>query len=167
MSKVSVVVPCYNVENYIRQCLDSLVNQTLKDIDIICVNDGSTDNTLSILREYEQKDPRVSVINKNNSGYGNSMNIGFDAASGEYIGIIESDDYADLDMFEKLYNEAKLHSLDVYKSGYYLYYSKPEEKNERIEIVSSVSASRTFCPSTDFAAKVEMVEFFNIKPTNL
>lgn len=98
--KVSIVIPIYNVERYLRQCLDSVVNQTLKDIEIICVDDGSTDSSPDIIKEYVDKDPRVKVITKPNSGYGNSMNRGFDMAEGEYIGIVESDDYADPDMFE-------------------------------------------------------------------
>ena len=74
--KVSIVVPIYNVEKYLRQCLDSVINQTLKDIEVICVNDGSTDGSLRIIQEYMQMDPRVKVIDKPNSGYGNSMNRG-------------------------------------------------------------------------------------------
>ena len=134
--KVSVVVPIYNVEKYLRQCLDSIVNQTLKDIEIICVDDGSTDSSPEIIQEYAAKDSRVKVITKPNSGYGNSMNRGFDLAEGEYVGIVESDDYAELDMFEKLYQRAEKNKLDVVKSGYYFYYSVPKERNEKIEIVS-------------------------------
>ena len=80
--KVSIVVPIYNVEKYLRQCLDSIIHQTLKDIEIICVDDGSTDASPEIIREYMAKDPRVKVITKPNSGYGNSMNRGFDMAEG-------------------------------------------------------------------------------------
>lgn len=163
--KVSIVIPCYNVEKYLRQCLDSVVNQTLRDIEIICVNDGSKDSTLSIIQEYASKDDRVKIIDKPNGGYGESMNRGFDMATGEYIGIIESDDYADLDMFEKLYNCAKSHDLDVVKSGFYFYYSKPIEKNILNPIASRITSGRTFCPLTGFKSKMEMVAFFNIKPT--
>lgn len=163
--KVSIVIPIYNVERYLRQCLDSVVNQTLKDIEIICVDDGSTDSSPDIIKEYVDKDPRVKVITKPNSGYGNSMNRGFDMAEGEYIGIVESDDYADPDMFEKLYGVASANDLDVVKSGFYFYYSIPEERNEKVEIVSKSRAGVTFCPATDFKAPMEMVEFFNIKPT--
>ena len=81
--KLSIIVPVYNVEKYLRQCLDSLITQTLKEIEIICVNDGSTDSSLQILNEYEKKDARVHVISKENAGYGNTMNLGFSAASGE------------------------------------------------------------------------------------
>lgn len=163
--KVSVVIPCYNVEKYLRQCLDSVINQTLRDIEIICVNDGSKDSTLSIIQEYADRDERVKIIDKPNAGYGDSMNRGFDMATGEYLGIVESDDYAELDMFEKLYTCAKEHDLDVVKSGFYFYYSKPEERNIPNPIASWTTSHRTFCPTTAFASKMEMVEFFNIKPT--
>ena len=82
--KVSIVVPVCNVEQYLRECLDSCVNQTLQDIEIICVNDGSKDGSLEILKEYAAKDSRVKVINKDNAGYGHTMNIGMDMAVGEY-----------------------------------------------------------------------------------
>lgn len=163
--KVSIVIPIYNVERYLRQCLDSVVNQTLKEIEIICVDDGSTDSSPEIIAEYASKDPRIKVITKPNSGYGNSMNRGFDAACGEYIGIVESDDYAELNMFECLYKVASENKLDVVKSSYYFYYSQPKERNEKQEIVSHVMCNKTFCPTTDFKSKMEMVEFFNIKPT--
>ena len=163
--KVSIVVPIYNVEKYLRQCLDSIINQTLKEIEIICVNDGSTDHSPEIIQEYIEKDPRVKVINKPNSGYGNSMNRGFDLAQGEYIGIVESDDYADPEMFETMYNCAKADQLDVVKSGFYFYYSVPEEKNIPAPVASDVMCSRVFCPTTDFRSPMEQAEFFNIKPT--
>ena len=92
--KVSILVPICNVERYLRQCLDGLVNQTLEDIEVICINDGSTDSSLSIIREYERRDQRIVVIDKPNSGYGDSMNRGIDTARGEYVGIVESDDFA-------------------------------------------------------------------------
>lgn len=163
--KVSIVIPVYNVERYLRQCLDSVISQTLKDIEIICVNDGSTDSSLSILEEYAKRDERVCIIDKPNGGYGHSMNKGFDQAKGEYIGIIESDDYADPDMFEKLYACAKEHNLDVVKSGFYFYYSKNGEQSIPNPIASHITSSRTFCPIEAFRSKMEMVDFFNIKPT--
>ncbi|MDE6123898.1 MAG: glycosyltransferase, partial [Eubacterium sp.] len=117
--KVSVVVPVCNVEQYLRECLDSCINQTLKDIEIICVNDGSKDGSLEILKEYAAKDSRVKVIDKDNAGYGHTMNIGMDMAVGEYIGIVESDDFVKLDMYETLYHIAKKDDIDVVKADYY------------------------------------------------
>lgn len=117
--KVSIVVPVCNVEQYLRECLDSCVNQTLQDIEIICVNDGSKDGSLEILKEYAAKDSRVKVINKDNAGYGHTMNIGMDMAIGEYIGIVESDDLVKFDMYETLYNIAKTDDIDMVKADYY------------------------------------------------
>lgn len=147
MVKVSILVPCYNVEKYLKQCLDSIVNQTLKDIEIICINDGSKDSTLEILREYENNDSRVKVISKKNSGYGASMNIGLETAKGEFVGIVESDDYVELNMFETLYNEAKNNNLDVVRSNFYLYNSK----NNTHELLdqSWVKHNEIYSPSID------------------
>ena len=165
MAKVSIVVPIYNVERYLRQCLDSVQKQTLTDIEVICVNDGSKDSSLDIIMEYVNSDPRFKVIDKPNSGYGNSMNRGFDMASGEYIGIVESDDYAEPDMFEKLYNCAHDNNLDACKAGFFYYFSVPEEKNIPSPIASRIMCDRVFCPTTDFKSLREQIEFFNIKPT--
>ena len=123
MPKVSILVPIYNVEKYLRECLESLSNQTLQDIEIICINDGSTDNSLDIIKEYINKDCRFKLIDKANSGYGISMNMGLDIATGEYIGIVESDDFANLNMFENLYKLAKKNDLDVIKSDWNLYWT--------------------------------------------
>ena len=98
-AKVSNLVPIYNVEKYLHECIDSILNQTLQDIEIILINDGSTDNSPAICEEYAKKDKRVKVINTANSGYGHSMNMGLDTASGEYIGNVESDDYIRPDMY--------------------------------------------------------------------
>lgn len=124
MPKVSIVVPIYNVSKYLKQCLDSIVQQTLTDIEIICVNDGSTDDSLAILQEYAEQDHRIKVIDKPNSGYGHTMNIGLEKATGEYIGIVESDDFIEPDMFEKLYEIASCHNVDVIKSNFFEYYEQ-------------------------------------------
>ena len=129
MSRVSILVPIYNVEKFLPECLDSLVNQTLKDIEIICINDGSTDRSPQIIQEYAKKDKRIKVINKKNSGYGDSMNQGLKKAKGEYIGIVESDDFIDPDAFEKLYKIAKKYDCDVVKSNFYEYYG--DEKKDK------------------------------------
>lgn len=117
--KVSIIMPCYNTAPYLRQALDSVVNQTLKDIEIICVNDGSTDNTLDIIKEYAAKDNRIVVIDGTNGGYGKAMNKGLDKATGEYIGILEPDDYLKLDMYETQYKIAKENNLDFIKADFY------------------------------------------------
>ena len=117
--KVSVLVPIYNVEEFLPECLDSLVNQTLKEIEIICINDGSKDNSLDIIKKYATEDKRIVIIDKKNSGYGDSMNRGLKKATGEYVGIVESDDFIDLDAFEKLYKIAKHENVEVVKSNFY------------------------------------------------
>ena len=127
--KVSIVVPCYNVSKYIKECINSIIGQTLQEIEIICVNDGSTDDTLDILKEYEKKDKRIKIINKKNSGYGHSMNVGFDNAQGKYIGIIESDDFALPTMFETLYNVAENKQYDIVKSDFYTFTGDISNRN--------------------------------------
>lgn len=119
MAKVSVIVPIYNVEMYLNEALDSLQQQTLKDIEIICINDGSKDNSLAIMREYAKNDNRFVIIDKENGGYGKGMNSGLDRATGEYIGILEPDDYVPLNMYEDLYEIAKKHNLDMVKADFY------------------------------------------------
>lgn len=130
--KVSILVPCYNVDKYIRQCMDSIVSQTLKDIEIICINDGSTDNTLSVLREFADKDERVTIIDKPNSGYGHSMNMGLKRATGEYVGIVESDDFVEPNMFEELYSLAITRHVKVVKCDFYRHTEKKGDKKENI-----------------------------------
>ncbi|HOI70926.1 MAG TPA: glycosyltransferase [Methanobacterium sp.] len=111
--KVSIIIPVYNVEKYLRQCLDSIVNQTLKEIEVICINDGSTDNSPIILEEYEKKDPRIRVITQENMGSGVARNRAIQQAKGKYIGFMDSDDWADPTMFEKLYENAELNNSDI------------------------------------------------------
>ena len=103
MSAVSIVVPVYNTEMYLEECLSSICAQTLSDIEIICVNDGSNDESGSILNRFAARDNRIKVIHKANTGYGHSMNMGIEAASGEYIGIVESDDWIPQEMMQTLY----------------------------------------------------------------
>lgn len=119
MAKVSIIVPTYNVERYLEECLDSIVGQTLRDLEIICVNDGSTDGSLDILKKYAKADERIFIIDKQNAGYGCAMNDGLDRATGEYIGIVEPDDYVDLHMYEDLYRIAKEKDLDIVKADFY------------------------------------------------
>ena len=91
MPKISVIIPVYNVEKYLAECLTSVVNQTFKDIEIICVNDGSTDNSPKILKEFAQKDSRIKIINQENQGLSAARNTGLDVATGEYVSFIDSD----------------------------------------------------------------------------
>ena len=109
---ISILVPCCNVEKYLDQCLESIVTQTIDDLEIICINDGSKDGTLGIIQKFAERDSRIVVIDKPNSGYGASMNMGLDRARGKYVGIVESDDYIEKNMFQRLYETAEKYNLD-------------------------------------------------------
>lgn len=125
---VSVIIPVFNAEKYLRECLDSVIAQTLSNIEIICVDDGSTDASLQILNDYKCRDNRVKIIHKANSGYGNTMNIGNSEAVGEYLAILESDDYIDRNMYEDLYKCAKENELDFVKANYYCFWDKEGDR---------------------------------------
>ena len=117
--KVSVVMPIYNAEPYLEQALDSVLAQTLADIEVVCVNDGSKDTSLETIQRYAANDSRIKVIDKPNGGYGHAMNVGINNAAGEYVGILEPDDYLKPEMFEKLYNRAVVDDLNFVRSDYY------------------------------------------------
>lgn len=116
-AKVSVIMPVYNAHDYLHDCLDSIINQTLKDIEIICVDDDSTDDSLSILQEYTRKDSRVKVIHQQNGGAGAARNHGMQYATGEYLSILDCDDFFAPDMLEKSYHAAKEKDLDIIVFG--------------------------------------------------
>ena len=113
MSKISVIIPVYNIEKYLPECLDSLLNQTFRDFEIICVNDGSKDDSLKILETYAQKDSRIRVITKENGGSGSARNRGLAEAQGEYIQFVDGDDYFEPQMLEKLYKLAENYNADI------------------------------------------------------
>lgn len=121
MCRVSVLVPIYNVEKYLECCLSSLAAQDMEEIEIICLNDGSQDNSAEIAHRFEQAYDRFRVIDKPNSGYGKTMNLGLTLAKGEYIGIVESDDFVEEDMFSCLYEIADKNQADVVKSAFWIY----------------------------------------------
>ena len=110
---ISVIIPVYNVEKYLRDCLNSVINQTYKDLEIICINDGSKDNSLSILEEYAKKDKRIIIINKENAGVSAARNDGIEKSTGEYLFCLDSDDYIDKDFLEVFYNNAKQNNSDL------------------------------------------------------
>ncbi len=116
MPKVSVIIPVYNAKDYLGRCLDSVINQTLKDIEIICINDCSKDNSLEILKEYSSKDKRIKLINhKTNKGESAARNTGLDNAKGEYIAFLDNDDTIDSNFYEKLYKKATETNADIVK----------------------------------------------------
>lgn len=115
--KVSIIVPVYNVEKYLAKCLDSLINQTLKEIEIVVVNDGATDNSPQIIEEYSKKEPRIKVVNQENAGLSAARNSGINAATAEFMTFLDSDDWLDEDFVEKLYNAAINNNTDIAVGG--------------------------------------------------
>ena len=113
MVDVSVIIPVYNTEQYLKQCLDSIVNQTLEDIEIICIDDGSDDNSLDILKEYEMNDSRIKVFSQENSGQGNARNRGMHIAEGKYIYFMDSDDFIELNTLKDTFEIAEMKNLDL------------------------------------------------------
>ena len=145
MTKLSIIVPVYNVEKYLPKCLESLIKQTLKDIEIICVNDGSMDNSLAILKEFASKDSRIRIIDNQHQGVAKNRNTGIEQSTGEYIGFVDSDDYIDLDFFEKLYNSATKSNSDIaiasilkHKNFFNIYNAKYTKEETAITIQDKI-----------------------------
>lgn len=134
----SVLIPVYNVDQYLEQCLDSLLNQTFKNIQIICINDGSTDNSFDILNKYLNKDSRIEILNQNNRGYGFSLNRGMQSAKADYISIVEPDDFLAPDTYESFYRDTQDYpQADIIKYAYWNFHKDFED--ERIEPSNSAS----------------------------
>ena len=112
-TKISIIIPVYNVEKYLERCLNSIVNQTLYDLEIICINDGSTDKSLEILNKFAEKDSRFIIINQKNSGQAIARNKALEVVNGEYVGFVDSDDWIDSNFYENLYNSAKKYNTDI------------------------------------------------------
>ena len=113
MVKVSVIIPFYNVEDYFRECLESIINQTFDDLEIICVNDGSTDNSLKIVEEFSKYDDRIKIFNQENKGASAARNYGLKVSKGDYVYFMDSDDILELNALEELYNFSKANDLDI------------------------------------------------------
>jgi glycosyltransferase involved in cell wall biosynthesis len=125
---VSIIVPIHKTEKYLRQCVDSLVHQTLENIEIILVNDGSPDNCQSIIDQYAQTDKRITAVFQENAGYGRAINTGLDRAAGEYVGIVESDDWVELSMYEELFSRAAALDADIVKGPFIYHYIREDAK---------------------------------------
>lgn len=130
MVEISVLVPVCNVERYVKTCLDSILEQSFTDFEVICMDDGSTDSSSVILNEYASRDGRIKVVHKENSGYGNTMNEAMRLARGHYIGIVESDDTIEKDMFRTLYEVAIGYDLDMVKTDFYLVWHDEKDGRE-------------------------------------
>lgn len=122
--KISLIVPVYNVESYLERCIDSLINQTIKEIEILLIDDGSTDNSGHICDDYAKIDKRIRVIHKKNGGLSDARNRGLEIASGDYIGFVDSDDYVHRDMFQVMYETMFQENCDIVEVGYKEFYEK-------------------------------------------
>jgi glycosyltransferase involved in cell wall biosynthesis len=139
---VSIIIPVYNTEEYLDECLDSCINQTYTNLEIICINDGSTDNSLQILEKYAKTDKRIKVIDKKNEGVGTARNIGIDSALGEWVTFLDSDDFFELDGIESLVNSSFSNDADMIIGNYYYYDSLNEYKR-----INRVQFKEKFYPS--------------------
>lgn len=138
MTEISIIIPIYNTGNFLKKCLDSVLNQTFKNIEVILINDGSTDNSGDICDNYAKKDSRVKVIHKQNEGVSVARNTGIQTATGEYIGFIDSDDWIAPDMYEKMYNNAiETKSYIVMCDAVTKYDNKPDEEDTITQLNNS------------------------------
>ncbi len=155
---VSLLVPIYNVERYLEQCLESARTQTFGDIEVICIDDGSTDGSAAIVDRFCAADGRFRAIHKPNSGYGASMNQGLAAARGEYVAILESDDFLDPEALEALVEAARRFDAEVVKANFLLHWSEPAPRDKLFELVTPAMAGRAVNPQ-------EEREIFYLKPS--
>lgn len=130
--KLTILIPIYNTEKYLPECLDSLISQSFSDFEVICINDGSTDRSLKIIKNYQSKDSRIKLLDKKNTGYGDSLNQGITLAKGEYIGIIEPDDFVHPNMYNQLISLADKHRVDIVKASYFNYFSDKTPLPEKL-----------------------------------
>lgn len=145
MKKVSIIVPVYNTEKYLRKCLTSLVNQTLSDIEIIIVNDGSPDNSKKIVEKYLKEYPdKVKYFEQPNGGQGSARNLGLTKASGRFIGYVDSDDYVDLSMYQKMYDEAIKTDADIVMCSHTIVY-EDSNKEEVEKLFLKTDDNKTNC----------------------
>ncbi len=142
--KVSVIIPIYNVEDYLRECIESVVHQTLREIEIICVNDGTRDNSMDIVREYASGDSRIIIVNKANGGLSSARNYGMDIASGEYLYFLDSDDYLKPQALEKLYDLSKENDLDNIFFSAETFFESEEVKEKNRNYITYYNRSREY-----------------------
>ncbi|MDR0942507.1 MAG: glycosyltransferase [Holosporales bacterium] len=157
-SKLSVIVPIYNAEKYLKDCLDSLINQSFRNMEIILVDDGSTDNSYDICKEYSELDDRITIIRQKNQKQGAARNRGMEAATGKYVGFVDSDDYVDLNYFETLIKAARKHNADMTVS------SVVKIKNNKRKTKWRFKTEETFC--SDFDKFIVCSQNKNLSPWN-
>ncbi len=152
MPELSIIMPVYNVEKYLEQSVESVLKQNYKDFELICVNDGSTDNSLSLLQQLKLRDDRIRIINKENRGYGHTMNQGIDAAKGRYIGVVESDDWILPNMYETLIRYMEKENLDIVKSDHLQFITTVNGREKVVRKIQSEEKSiyyKVLNPETD------------------
>lgn len=176
MSKVSVIIPAYNVEKYIYKCVESVINQTLEDIEIVIVNDGSTDNTLTLINEISKRDNRIKVISQSNKGLSEARNAGLKYVSSKYVIFLDSDDWIDSNMLEIMYNKAEINKCDIIQCNYITDYNgyrenikqniEPniiiDENNKRI-LKEKIISGNIVTYSWDKMYRLEFLNKHNIK----
>ncbi|MBY6839004.1 glycosyltransferase [Clostridium botulinum] len=154
--KVSVIIPVYNCEQYLDKCIQSLLNQTLEEIEFIFVNDGSTDKSRKILEEYKKKDNRIIIINQKNSGVSSARNVGLKYCNGQYIGFVDSDDFIEKKMYESMYNKAVQEECDLVICDYIKYIIK--KKKYKLEYKQFIEHKSEKLNVTKFALKQFLIK---------
>jgi glycosyltransferase involved in cell wall biosynthesis len=146
---ISVLVPVYNVEPYLAQCLESICSQTLRELEIVCVDDASTDGSLSILREFAERDPRVKVVQApENGGLSRSRNLAMSHAVGEYLFLVDSDDWLETDLLEEMYRRAKALDADRLACGFRYYYESAPDREDRFLPENIAPPEKKWLPCT-------------------
>lgn len=161
MIKISVILPSLNMANYIEECIRSVMNQTLQDIEIISVDAGSKDGTVEILKKCEKEDSRIKLITSDLKSYGRQVNMGIDASNGQYIAILETDDYVDLHMYEDLYNVAEANDADFVLADFDRFYENEKGMREKITINTWENKSEIY---GKLLSSTELSELYNINP---
>jgi glycosyltransferase involved in cell wall biosynthesis len=141
---ISVIVPIYNAEKHLRQCLESILNQTLKKIEIICVDDGSTDGSLDILKEYQSKDDRIIILKQQHKYAGVARNVGLQTAKGKYLSFLDSDDWFELNMLENMYDKAEEDNSDIVVCGWYNFNNSTQQTTKKFIINSNILSISPF-----------------------
>ena len=151
--KISIIIPVHNDSKTLKRCLDSVVNQTYKNLEIIIV-DGSKDNSLKIVKKYQEKDKRIKIITGENKGLGRAKSVGFKRASGKYIGVVDADDFVDLSMYEKMYDMAYLNEVDLVRCQYYIHDRDAcrQSVNSRYGIVDNDDALELFLKKLELSS---------------
>ena len=142
---VSIIVPVYNTAQYLKRCINSIINQTYKNLEIICVNDGSTDGSELILDEFAAKDSRIRIIHKQNNGESSARNFGLKIMTGQYIGFVDCDDWIEADMYERLVSVAVEKDVDIVASSWF-----KDTDDESVKIVNQLPVSEEVFEREDF-----------------